>query len=280
MHRFGRSAQKKMNDRWGGAFILAVVLAVVGAWQLGSYLGALGNGKKAASEPSPGMGNVAQPNGAAGSAMAATPHEFQIHFIQVGAFRSEGTARNLAKDLSAAGYAATVTPKDAKGLAKVYAGPYMSATEAADAKSRMTAENLVESSFNVAMTVEYKPGAVTAMAGSANSDLQRGLDAMNTYLYEAGNWYAARAAGQPADGTFVALLGQEMSRMASTMGKADSNPAVAHLLTMATAASENAAAIETAATAKPDSDEFQTAMNGYVSLLNQYRSFHTQSAGN
>lgn len=280
MHRFGRSAQKKMNDRWGGAFILAVVLAVVGAWQLGTYLGDMGQ-KKAATEPVPDMENVGSLNGLTGSTTAAmTPHEFQIHFVQVGAFRSEGAARNLAKNLSEAGYTAATTPKGSGGLVKVYAGPYMSATEAADARSRMTTEGLVQSSFNVTMTVDHKPDAVMAMTGSANSDLQRGLDAMNAYLYEAGNWFAARSSGQPADGTNLAALGQEMTQFASAMGKADANPAVAQFMTMAASVGENAIAIEAAATAMPESDEFQTAMNGYVSLLDQYHSFHTQNSGN
>lgn len=280
MHRFGRSAQKKMNDRWGGAFILAVVLAVVGAWQLGSYLGdTMGKGNTAATEPVPGMESVGNPSAPGGQA-AVTPHEFQIHFVQVGAFRSEGAARNLAKDLSGAGYTAAITPKSAQGLVKVYAGPYMSPTEAADAKAAMVAEGLVQTSFNINVTVDYKPEAVMAMAGSANSDLQRGLDAMNSYLYEAGNWFAARSAGQHADGTNLAMLGQEIGQFASTMGKADANPTVAQFLTMATAAGENASSIEAAATAMPGSDEFQTAMNGYVSLLEQYHSFHTSNSGN
>jgi hypothetical protein len=281
MHRFGRSAQKKMNDRWGGAFILAVVLAVVGAWKLGGYLSdvlAVGP-KNAATEPVPGM-NGALSNGENGSMFSAgQPHEFQIHFVQVGAFRSEGAARNLAKALSDAGYTAAMTPKNQQGLVKVYAGPYMTQTAAADAKSKLIADKLAPNSFAVTMTVDYKPDAVMAMTGSPNSALQQGLDAMNAYLYEAGNWFASRSADQPADGSVIATQAKEMSQYMDAMGKADGNPAVSKFVAMATAAGENAAAIEAAATALPGSDEFQKAMNGYVSLLEQYHSFHSQSSG-
>ncbi|MFZ5817180.1 MAG: SPOR domain-containing protein [Bacillota bacterium] len=279
MHRFGRSAQKKMNDRWGGAFILAVLLAVAGAWKLGDWIGnSLGDGGTAAIEPVPGLENSI--GSADGTTGVMQPHEFQIHFVQVGAFRSDGAARNLAKALSEAGYTAAVTPKSADGLSKVYAGPYMTETAAADAKARLMSEGLVQNSFNVSITVDYKPDAVMAMTGSPNSDLQKGLDALNTYLYEAGNWFANRSSGQSADGFSVAALAGEMTRYTSLSGNADTNPAVSRFLAMATLAGENAAAIEAAATAMPGSDEFQKAMNGYVSLLDQYHSFHSESGLN
>lgn len=281
MHRFGRSAQKKMNDRWGGAFILAVVLAVVGAWKLGDYLGdTLGDGQQAATEPVPGMEESLGQIGTGGPIMAMQAHEFDIHFVQVGAFRSEGAARKLATDLSEAGFTAAVTPRNAQGLSKVYTGPYMDEATAAEAKSQLMSEGLVQNSFNVTMTVDYKPEAVMAMAGSANSDLQKGLDALNAYLYEAGTWFANRAAGQPTDGTAVATLGMELGQYIGAMDQTTENPAVVQFLAMVDAAGGNAADIEAAATALPGSDEFQTAMDGYVSLLDQYHSFHMQGSGN
>lgn len=279
MHRFGRSAQKKMNDRWGGAFILAVVLAVGGAWQLGGWIGNNLGDKQAASEPVPGLENSIGQSGAGGVGMAMQPHEFEIHFVQVGAFRSDGAARNLAKALSEAGFTAAVTPKNEQGLVKVYTGPHMTAEAAAEVKSRLVSDGLAQGPFSVSMTVDYKPEAVMAVTGSANSDLQKGLDALNAYLYEAGNWLATRSAGQPAEGTTLAALGQEVSQYINLMGNAD-DPAVSQFIAMATAAGENAMAIESAGTALPGSDSFQSAMNGYVSLLDQYHSFHTQGSGN
>lgn len=280
MHRFGRSAQKKVNDRWGGAFILAVVLAVVGAWQLGGWIGnSLGEGKQAATEPIPGLENGIGKVGT-GSMMATQPHEFQIHFVQVGAFRSEAAARNLAVSLSEAGFSAAITPKNEKGLVKVYTGPHMDTAAAAEVKSRLMSEGLVQGPFSITITVDYKPEAVMAMTGSANSELQKGLDALNAYLFEAGNWLASRSTGLTADGAALAALGQEMSQYIGLMGKADANPAVSQFIALATAAGENATAIESAATAMPGSDTFQSAMNGYVNLLDQYHTFHAQGGQN
>lgn len=278
MHRFGRSAQKRMNDRWGGAFILAAVLAVAAAWKVGGWLSDVFEGdKQATMEPVPG--NVGSLTGNSGFSLATQPHEFQLHFVQVGAFRSEGAARNLVKALSEANYTAAVAPKNEQGLAKVYVGPYMTIDAANEAKSRLTGEGLVPSSFNVTMTVDYKPEAVMAMTGSPDSELQKGLDTLNAYLYEAGNWFASRSSGQATDGTTLAALGQEINQYLTGMAPADGNPAVSQFMEMATAATENMAAIEMAATAMPGSDEFQAAMNGYVSLLNTYHSFHTGNSG-
>ncbi len=278
MHRFGRSAQKRMNDRWGGAFILAVLLAVVGAYKLGDWIGKALDNKEAVMEPVPGdTGTLA---GSVGEMVSAQPHEFQLHFVQVGAFRSDGAARNLAKALAEASFTAAVAPKNAQGLAKVYVGPYMTSAAASEAKGRLISEELVPSSFNVTMTVDYKPEAVMAMTGSPDSDLQKGLDTLNAYLYEAGNWFASRSAGQSVDGTTLASLSNQMNQYLTDLAKADANPAVTQFLEMATAATENAAAIEVAATALPGSDEFQTAMNGYISLLDSYHSFHMTTSEN
>ncbi|MFZ5824265.1 MAG: SPOR domain-containing protein [Bacillota bacterium] len=235
--------------------------------------------RQAASEPVPGLENSIGQTGTGGAAMATQPHEFEIHFVQVGAFRSEGAARNLATALSEAGFTAAVTPKNEQGLVKVYTGPHMTAAAAAEVKSQLVSDGLVQGPFSVSMTVDYKPEAVMAMTGSANSDLQKGLDALNAYLYEAGNWLATRSAGQPADDTTLTALGQEVSQYIGLIGNSGENPATSQFVAMATAASENAMAIESAATALPGSDAFQSAMNGYISLLDQYHSFHAQSAG-
>lgn len=280
MHRFGRSAQKKMNDRWGGAFILAVVLAVVAAWQIGGYLGDfLGGDKKAAVEPIPGLGNTANNGSPSSGSVASQPHEFQVHFVQVGAFRSEGAARNLVQSLSAAGYTVATAPKNAKGLVKVYTGPYLTETAASEAKAQLTANKDTAQSFVVPVTVDHNPDAVMAMTGSANSDLQRGLDSVNSYLYAAGEWFASVAAGQSADGAALAALGSELDQFSQLLAKDPNNKMAENFMLMAAAAGENAAAIQAAATTKPGSTEFQAAMNGYVSLLEQYHTFHSAQAG-
>jgi hypothetical protein len=276
MHRFGRSVQRKTNDRWGGVFILAVVLAVVGAWQLGGVLGnLLGEEKPAAMEPVPGMEDVTSlPEAPVPTTRMA--QTFQVHFVQVGAFRSEGAARQFVQELAKQDLVAATTPRNEQGLVKVYVGPFMTGEEAAEVQSIMAETGVAKNAFTVAMEVAYAPDAVMAMTGSVNPDLQAGLDTLNNYLFEAGAWFAKRSAGEPADGGALASLGQEMRRLATKMAAAEESPAITRFLGLADVASVNAADIEVAATASPGSEEFQRAMNGYVSLLEQYRNFYTE----
>ncbi|MBP2019151.1 hypothetical protein J2Z79_002568 [Symbiobacterium terraclitae] len=276
MHRFGRSVQRKTNDRWGGVFILAVVLAVVGAWQLGGVLGnLLGEEKPAAMEPVPGMEDVTSlPEAPVPTTRMA--QTFQVHFVQVGAFRSEGAARQFVQELAKQDLVAATTPRNEQGLVKVYAGPFMTGEEAAEVQSIMAETGVAKNAFTVAMEVAYAPDAVMAMTGSVNPDLQAGLDTLNNYLFEAGAWFAKRSAGEPADGGALASLGQEMRRLATKLAAAEESPAITRFLGLADVASVNAADIEVAATASPGSEEFQRAMNGYVSLLEQYRNFYTE----
>ncbi|WP_374713438.1 SPOR domain-containing protein [Symbiobacterium terraclitae] len=276
MHRFGRSVQRKTNDRWGGVFILAVVLAVVGAWQLGGVLGnLLGEEKPAAMEPVPGMEDVTSlPEAPVPTTRMA--QTFQVHFVQVGAFRSEGAARQFVQELAKQDLVAATTPRNEQGLVKVYVGPFMTGEEAAEVQSIMAETGVAKNAFTVAMEVAYAPDAVMAMTGSVNPDLQAGLDTLNNYLFEAGAWFAKRSAGEPADGGALASLGQEMRRLATKLAAAEESPAITRFLGLADVASVNAADIEVAATASPGSEEFQRAMNGYVSLLEQYRNFYTE----
>lgn len=279
MHRFGRSAQKKMNDRWGGAFILAVVLVLAGAVKLGGWLdGQLGG--QASIEPAPGLGDgmTGIGNGSDGLTTAAQPREFQVHFVQVGAFRSPSAARTLAGKLSQEGFMAAAGPKQKDGLVRVFTGPYLTATAAKEAKDQLAAKNLIPESMAVAITVDHKPEAIMAMAGASNGDLQKGLDVINNYLYEASNWFAGKAAGQVAEAESIMAMGQEIHQYVGLMPT--DNQVYKSFIDMANAAGENASAIATADKAQPGSAEFQQAMSSYVSLLDQYHSFYSQKASN
>jgi len=290
MHRFGRTAQKRMNDRWGGAFILAVVLAVVGAWKLGGWLGEnLGGDRLADTEPVPGVNSAIGSGSGTGngsgtfdftSSTSAQPQPFEVHFVQVGAFRSEGAARDLVQALTDAGYTAAMLPKNERNLVRVYVGPYLTETAAGEAKSRLALDKATAQAFTVGITIDHNPEAVMAMTGAANSDLQRGLDLVNAYLHEAGEWFANRAIGQPADGGTLASLGNDLDYLASLLSMADIDSTEAKLLEMVMAAGDHAATMEVAATAEPGSPEFQEAISGYVRLLQQYSAFHQNAVDN
>src|SRR5690606_38287679 len=125
----------------------------------------------------------------------------------------------------------------------------------------MRETGLSPNAFAVAMDVDYAPEAVMAMTGSVNPDLQTGLDALNNYLYEAGAWFAKRAAGEPADGGILVALGQEMRQAAARLAAGEESPAITRFMGLADMATANAADIEVAATAAPGSEEFHRAMN-------------------
>jgi len=228
------------------------------------------------------MEDVSGISGTSGSTVQVSivPRPFQVHFVQVGAFRSEGAARNLVSELAGQQVVAAMTPRNDMGLVKVYVGPFMSGEEADEVLDVMRETGVAPNAFTVAMDVDYAPEAVMAMTGSANPDLQTGLDALNNYLYEAGAWFAKRAAGEPADGGLLVALGQEMRQAAAKLAAGEESPAITKFMGLADMATVNAADIEVAASAAPGSEEFQRAMNGYVSLLEQYHNFYAPDAAN
>lgn len=268
MHRFGRSAQQKMKDRWGGGgFVLATILALVGAWYLGGYLSTLGETPITDVSP-PGSDMAGQPLDSGMEAMSE-PHEFQLHFVQVGAFRSEAGARSVAAKLAGSHYAVAVAPRNQAGLHRVLAGPFTS-LEAVEQAKQDLAQQLGET-YAVQMAVAYNPDAIPAIAGSAE-DIRKGLDVLNAYLYDVAVWLENRPAGA-TDTNTIAGLGAKMSEYAAALqGQEDAT--AQEFVKLAEAAQANAMAFETAA-ADPASKEYQAALDGYVALLERYRSFHS-----
>jgi hypothetical protein len=265
MHRFGRSAQQNMKDRWGGGFILATILALAGAWYLGGYISKQFGPQTASSDVS---------NGSIGSVKAGQePHEFQLYFVQVGALRSEAGASKLARTLSQNSLTAMVATKTSKALHPVVVGPFTSMTAAEDAKAKLTGE--YQGAFSTTVTVAHNPDAVpaAAMTTTAGADVRKGLDELNMYLYQAAVWMENRSAATPADASNLAALGQQLAERADAL-KAEKDAKVVEFVKMINAASAHATQIQAAAAAMSGGDEYQAALNGYMSLLDQYRSFH------
>ncbi|MDB4894903.1 MAG: hypothetical protein JWN15_1165 [Firmicutes bacterium] len=267
MHRFGRSAQQNMKDRWGGGFILATILALAGAWYLGGYISKQFGPQTAASDVSNGMSAIG--NVKAGQA----PHEFQLYFVQVGALRSEAGASKLARTLSQNSLTAMVATKTSKELHPVVVGPFTSMTAAEDAKAKLTGE--YQGAFSTTVTVAHNPDSVpaAAMTTKAGADVRKGLDELNMYLYQAAVWMENRSAATPADASNLAALGQQLAARADAL-KAEKDAKVVEFVKMISAASAHATQIQAAAAAMSGGDEYQAALNGYMSLLDQYRSFH------
>ncbi|HEY8347258.1 MAG TPA: SPOR domain-containing protein [Symbiobacteriaceae bacterium] len=267
MHRFGRTAKQKMTDRWGGGgFILATILALVGAWYLGGYLSTLGDTPVSDVVP-PGNNLVAQPK--AGSLETISePHDFQLHFVQVGAFRSAAGARSLVANLSDSNYPVMVAPRNESGLIRVLAGPFTSAEAAEQARQELS-QHLGET-YAVEIAVVHDPEAIPVIAG-AGEDVRKGLDLVNAYLYDVAVWLESGSHSVSGVNT-IAGLGEKLGEYVAAL-KEQSDAKVQEFVKLAEAVQANAQAFETAA-GDPTSEEYQAALDGYAALLEQYRSFY------
>lgn len=276
MHRFGRSAQQKLKDRWGGSFILATILALVGAWFAGSWLNDSLRGDTAnLNTKPPGVASDPVNTGGGNNSVTQAPSDFNLYLVQVGAFRSDASALKLANDLIAQGYNAAVAPRK-DGLVKVFAGLHTSPEAAQETRDRAISDGMAQA-WTVTIPVTNTADTVPVMAGlSKNADLKKGLEAMNAYLYDAALWMENQigtTGGIAANGDYLSKLATELKKAAGT------NPLVEPYANLASAAGTNAADIKTAAQTAPGSVEYHKAANGYMALLEQYRSLAV-AAGN
>lgn len=265
MHRFGRSAQQKMKDRWGGGFILATILALAAAWYAGDLLGRTAgtvDGKP------PVAGNMN--NG--GASLTAEPQEFSVHFVRVGVFDFASNANNMLKRVSSLNYPAVMGPKNDKGWSPVYAGPFTSEQAAMDAKAQLeqALAKDVKSTVMETVTVPHNTNvvAVSTSNGKANQ-LQEGMDLLNSYLHEVSRYLEARVNDPNADATGVMAYGRDLADMAATMAS-ETDARVKKFVDMASRAGTNATGLT--ATMNGD-DQVQAAMNDYMSLVKDYRNF-------
>ncbi|HYF91484.1 MAG TPA: SPOR domain-containing protein [Symbiobacteriaceae bacterium] len=264
MHqRFGRPAQQKIKDRWGGGFILATILALLAAWFAGDSIGKWINGRNAAETGNPkGTPGI-------GSAVTAEPGDFDLRFIQVGAFRSKANYMNAVNDMNTAGLSPVVGATK-NNVTPVYVGPFATKEEAETAKARVQAlKKDYEKATIREMAVKYNPEAVPAAAtGMTTSDMRKGMDLLNTYLQEVKMWLE----NPGADTAALAESGKGLSDLAAALS--DSKDArVKELANMASTASANATTLDALSTASPTDGEYQAAMAQYMTLVDQYMAF-------
>lgn len=273
MHRFGRSAQQKMKDRWGGSFILATILALVGAWYAGDWLNkALTDGGDTAEDPGGFFGSTdsAGTGGSGATLASATPMDFKLHFVQVGAFSTDANAQSLVKRLTTKNYNAFVGSKSGN-LYPVLVGPFTSAAAATEAETQLVADKVMQKGMARSVTVSHNAGSVAVMTGTNADDLQKGMDALNSYLQEAAAWMEQHAVNPAADARTVVSRGKELSMLVTSMSDDVNDPAVKNFVDLATAASANAGQIEIAAQATATGTEYQDVVKGYMSLLDKYQ---------
>jgi hypothetical protein len=268
MHRFGRSAQQKMADRWGGGFIVATLLALLAVWlAYDGFKNMTGLGGTPTGNGKPGITDGTQ-GGTTG--VSLEPQEFKLYFVQVGAFRSTTKAVREMTDL---GYTPVVAPRSSTGTIPVYIGPYSDA-QAADAAIAKLAEGGkpdYATARRVELNVAYNPEAVPTIAGEGSADLKAGLDQLNTYLHEVAVWLQSRSENPSADAGAVAHHAQSLADQAQKLN-AHQNTAAKELANLLSTASTHAAAVEAVSMQPPTSAEYQAAMTEYLSLVKSYNS--------
>jgi hypothetical protein len=273
MHRsFGRSAQQKVKDRWGGGFILATILALLAAWYIGKGIGDWANGRTASTD----NGNT---NTAGGGTVSATaePKDFQLHFVRVGIFASPANSAKAIKAMSDAGLSPVLGAHTTESKIPVYVGPFdtAEATNAALAKVQ-TLANDYKGAYAVTMNVNYNPAVVSAAAvsGGKDTDMKKGLDTLNSYIQEVAMWIENRSAAATVDTTSLVAHGRSLGDLAAKLS--DSKDAsVKKFADMATLASKNAAAVEGLTSANATDAGYQSAMADYITLVNQYTAYQT-----
>lgn len=269
MHRLGRTKQRS-NEWWGGGgFVLATILAIVGAWYLGQYLTTLGETPVADDVIPRGSSVVVQPSSSGSSLETISePHDFQLHFVQVGAFRSAAGARSLVADLSDTGYLVMVAPRNESGLIRVLAGPFTS--EQAAEQARQDLSGRLGETYAVEIAVVHDPEAIPVIA-DVGEDVRKGLDLVNAYVYDVAVWLE-NGSDSVSGANTIAGLGDKLSEYVAAL-KGQEDAKVREFVKLAEAALANAEAFETAA-GDPSSEEYQAALDGYVALLEQYKSFY------
>ena len=263
MHRFGRPAQQRIKDRWGGGFILATILALLAAWLAGDMIGKWINGRNSTAD----LGNDGNP--IPGTATLAEPGEFQLRFVQVGAFRSKSNYMSAVRDMNAAELAPVVGATK-NNLTPVYVGPFMDKAAADAALAKVRSIKGYEKAQLRDINVAYNPDAVPAVAtGEKQSDLKKSMDLLNTYLQEVAVWLESAGA---MDTAMLSDSGKALGDLAASLSESR-DAKVKVMATMAATASANATTIEGLANAEPTSAEYQTAVSQYMDLVDQYMAF-------
>lgn len=272
MQRFGRSAQK-MKDRWGGSFILATVLALVGAWYAGDWLNAkLNEGQPVTIDPGTNIGSNHDP----ANVSAPIAKDFSAYFVQVGAFKTPESAQKEVANFAKKGYQAAVVNPEGSSFHKVWVGPFTTAQARDDAHAKL---KKVMKQTPGKVTWNINQGlAVAASTGSNNAKLQEGIAALNSYLQEAAVWWENQTAGNPAPTDTLLARSEAVKKSAKDLQKQSKDGAVAKFLELAQQVDANAKEIAAAANGQAVSAESGKALQNYVSLLNEYKDWTSGAA--
>lgn len=276
MNRFGRS-DGRWGDRWGGGFVLAVILALAGAWYAGDKLAdrygpAPANteyGDPMAYEQESSMGG--ELNQLPPMTMAEYPKPLTVYFLQAHALRSQEKAAAAAADLAVMGVPAAVA-RDGEWY-KVIVGAYGSKDAADAAKaSAETATNL--SLYANRVSIAGQP-AVQPVLAEAQGPYTQAVSALNNFMHAAADWWDRYAtASYPEAADQVTIQAQELQALSQSLQSHAADPAVNDLLRIAQMAVQSGQDIsQLAANPQPNGAAYQAAMENYVALVDAYRAW-------
>lgn len=279
MNRF--RSDHRWKDRWGGGFVVLLLLMLGVAYWAGDALfgGQLdGTGTDAlTSVPSGTTGATAGTAAAAAVDLTGYPRPLTIFAVQAGAFTTPDKAEQHAQALIDKGYPAAISQSGK--YHKVFIGAYRT-KEAAQA-ARSHAEGTAGLTLYTAqIDLPSAPNAVlAAKAATASADFQAAVAALSGYLHETANFWDAKAAGtNGAAASTVAEkatgFAQQLTALASKLRTQAGDPAISQLISIAekvNAASAQQSTLATMADAGPE--QLRTAMQGYLTVVNDYRAW-------
>jgi len=273
MSRFGRS-DGRWGDRWGGGFVVAVVLLRAGAAWLGNYLaGWLGEAPASTEDPAGTAGEGILPGGQIGqwAGMGEYPKAFNVYFLQAHALRSQEKAAEAARSLEAMGVPAAVT-HDGEWY-KVIIGAYGSkdAADAAKASAEITTELPLYANH---VTIPGDP-PVLPVTAEAQTPYNQGVAALNSFMHLAAAWWDRYAtAGIPDPADQVVYQAQQLEAVAQALAPYATDPAVSDLLRVTQLAVTTGRQMgQITPQMQPGDRAYQDAMRSYVTLVDTYRTW-------
>lgn len=285
MQRFGRSEQR-WRDRWGGWFLVATLLALAGAWGLGSFLGdRLGNraAQGPVTQPGTTVTNPAPAQDAAALAdLTGLPKPMTVYLLQAAAFKTQEAAQKEAQRLQAKGIPAAVTP--AGEWYRVVIGAYGSKDAASAAQAGAEAAmggKLQVLQRRVDLRAQPATRPQDPKAASAYDD---GVRALNGFMHEAANFWDAHAYGQMPQADHLGAYANRVKQAMDQLRPYSADLAVSQFLAVAekatqasaklTALAGTAAAPATAPAGGGSANEpVQAAMAQFLGLLDSYRAW-------
>jgi hypothetical protein len=274
MHRFYRD---RKQDKSGLGFVVAVVVTLAAAFLIGQQLngGSTELADTGAINPPIGVSTATGDTmgTASGGAMPVEAQPFTVHLLQAGAFATREQADQAVAKLADQDIAAVAVQEN--NLVKVFLGAYMDPAAAETVKAAYAAK-MVELGFgepyNRSWTVTDTPAVVPVTAGSIEP-MQQGAQDMNVYLQQAAAWLERYASGDNSGVEVLQATAQRLSDHAAAVKQyQDQDATVANFMAMVNDTVANSEAISKLSASHSAAD-YQAAMAGYVTLLQEYKAW-------